>query len=136
MTGTLSGAMGFDTIGWVRQSNTYQNWDGLSISRFLVLDDHVSSGDREDAEAWLAWEYGLQTASNAYLPSNHAGYQTDPRTSIAPAFSSDIDISSLGADTWSSYTGPNTSTISGTIDIVPVKAYKAGTVTIEILLSY
>lgn len=136
VTGTLSGTMSFNTLGWVAQSSSYEHWDSLGISRVLVLDRYSNSTEREEIEAWLAWYYGLQTSTNSYLPSSHVGYRVDAITDPVKAFTSDIDISSLGADTWSSYSGPNTSTVSGSIDIIPTKAYKAGDVTIEVLVSW
>lgn len=142
MQGTISGTCDFGCIGWLSQNFNFMNqdliFDGLSLSRVIVVDDHLDDDTREEIEAWLAWEYGLQTASNTYLPSTHVGYQStgNPIISFSNAFTNDIDISSLGADTWSDYYAPNTSTVSGTIDIIPARAYKAGTVTLEILLSY
>ncbi len=137
LSGTLSGTIGFESIGWVRQVNTVSAWNGLGLTRIIIIQDALSNDEMEEMEAWLAWHYGLQTSTNSYLPSGHVGYQSDTMISdVTPSFSSDIDISSLGADTWSSYVGPNTSTISGDIEIYPTKAYKAGTVTIEVLVSY
>ena len=140
MTGTVAGNCDFGCIGWLSQNFNFMNQDiifnGLSLSRVLVLDTYSDTDDREAIEAWLAWEYGLQTASNTYLPSTHVGYQNDPITSITNSFSSDIDISSVAVDTFSSYYFPSTTTISGSIDIITTKAYKSGTVTLEIALTY
>ena len=144
MTGTVAGTCDFGCIGWLSQNFNFMNQDlifnGLSLSRVLVLDTYSDTDDREAIEAWLAWEYGLQTsgmnASNTYLPSTHVGYQSDPITSITNSFNSDIDISSLAINTPSSYYFPNTTAISGSIDIITTKAYKSGTVTIELSVSY
>lgn len=135
MTGTLGGAFNPEIICNARQGSSW-NTAPFTLSRVLISDLAWGTDDREDVEAWLAWHYGLQTANNTYLPSTHAGYQTDVITSKSNSFTSDIDISALGADTWSSWSSPGTSAINGSVDIVPSKAIQAGDVTIEIIVSW
>ena len=62
-------------------------FNGLKVSRVIICDEYFDDDAREKVEAWLAWEYGLQTASNSYLPSSHVGYQVDPRGTITKSFS-------------------------------------------------
>lgn len=135
VTGALRSVFSIDALGSATQSSSTTYASSLELSRVIVSDICWSAEQREDVEAWLAWEYGLQTSSNSYLPSTHVGYQSDPRQPLTKSYNSDIDISSLSVDTWSSYYAPDTSTIGGTIDIIPMKVYKAGTITIEILVS-
>lgn len=140
LSGTLGGTMKFSNIGWATQNvvdtATDYIFTGLSISRVIICDEYFDDDARERSEAWLAWEYGLQTGNNTYLPATHVGYQNDPITSITNSFSSDIDISSEIVDDFSSYYTPSTTTVSGSIDIITTKAHKSGTVTIEIVVTY
>ena len=55
---------------------------------------------------------------------------------VTKSYNSDIDLDSLSGSTWSSYYEPDTDTISGEFSIIPTKAYKAGTVTIEITIEH
>ena len=135
-TSSLSGTFSPSIIGNARESSS---WGGqkANITRVIVADEAWSDASRENVEAWLAWEYDLQTTGNSYLPSSHVGYRSDPRTSKAPAFSSDIDLSALAVDTWSSYFAPTGAPgtpwdVDGPIAIYPTKDYKAGTITIEL----
>jgi len=129
LTGTFSPSI----IGNARENSSWGGQKG-NITRVIVADEEWSDASRENVEAWLAWEYDLQNGSNSYLPSSHVGYRSDPRTLKAPAFSSDIDLSALAVDTWSSYFAPTSIPwdVDGPIAIYPTKDYKAGTITIEL----
>ena len=135
----LAGTFSPSIIGNAREGSSW-NGNKANFARILISEEAWDDTAREQIEAWLAWEYGLQTSSNSYLPSTHVGYRSDPRTSKSAAFSSDINISATSVDTWSSYSVPTGTpgtpwTISGPIAIYPTKAYKAGTVTIEMDIS-
>lgn len=138
MSGTIAGTCDFGCIGWVTQNFNFMNqdfiWGGLSLSRVLIFKEELNTDDRQRAEGWLAYEYGLQTAGGSYLPTGHPYKAASPITSLSYSYTSDIDLDSLAVDTWSSSLTPDNSTIAGEISIVPTKAYKAGTVTVEITL--
>jgi hypothetical protein len=131
----LSGTFSPSVIGNAQEGSSW-NGQQANITRVLISDYDWTDTDREDVEAWLAWEYGLQTSGNSYLPSTHYGYQSDPRSSKTQALTADADLSSLGADTWSGYYAVSTTTISGQVDVFVKEAYKAGEVTIEFTVSY
>ena len=140
LSGTLSGTMKFPNLGWATQnvSTTATDYifNGLKVSRVIICDDYFDDDARENVEAWLAWEYGLQTAGNSYLPSTHIGYQVDPRGTITKSFSSDFDLSSLSANTYSSLVQPSVSTVNGSIRVILDKVYKIGNITVEINVDY
>jgi len=140
MTGTVAGNCDFGCMGWLSQNFNFMNQDiifnGLSLSRVLVIKGDLSTSDRQRAEGWLAYEYGLQTAGGSYLPTGHPWKASSPITSLTKSYNSDIDLDSLSGSTWSSYYEPDTDTISGEFSIIPTKAYKAGTVTIEITIEH
>lgn len=140
ISGSLSGDFKFPNLGWtanqVMGGTATYIFDGLKVSRVIICDDYFDDDEREKVEAWLAWEYGLQTASNSYLPSSHAGYQVDPRGTITKSFSSDFDLSTLSANTYSSLVQPSTSTISGPITFTLENVYKIGDITVEVNVSY
>lgn len=130
--GSLSGTFSPSIIGNARQGSS---WSGqnANFTRILISEDAWSDSEREDIEAWLAWEYGVQTTNNSYLQNTHVGWRSDPRITKTAAFSSDIDLTSLAKDTWSSYFAPpSTWAVNGPLAIYPTKAYKAGTITLEI----
>jgi hypothetical protein len=134
----LDGTFSPSIIGNARQGSS---WSGqnANFSRILIAEEAWSTTERENLEAWLAWKYDRQTGSNSYLNSSHPGHHTndgDPRTTKASALTADADLSSLGADTWSGYYTMSDTTISGSIGIYAIEAYKAGTVTVEITVSY
>jgi len=132
----LSGTFSPSIIGNAQQGSSW-NGNKANFARILISDEAWSDKERESVEAWLGWYYGQQTSSNSYFPSTHAGWRSDPIVDRAPAFSTDIDISSLAIDTFSAKFSPTGSpttpwTVSGPIAIYPTKAYKAGTVTFEL----
>jgi hypothetical protein len=135
----LSGTFSPSIIGNAQEGSSW-NGNKANFARILISEEAWDDTAREKVEAWLAWEYGLQTTGNTYLPSGHYGRPTplaNPFVTKSAAFSSDIDISATAINTWSSYSVPTGTpakpwTISGPIAIYPTKAYKAGTVTLEI----
>lgn len=140
ISGSLSGDFKFPNLGWtanqVMGSTATYIFNGLKVSRVIICDEYFDDDAREKVEAWLAWEYGLQTASNSYLPSSHVGYQVDPRGTITKSFSSDFDLSGLSANTYSSLVQPSVSTVNGPISVILDKVYKIGDITVEINVSY
>ena len=140
MTGTVAGTCDFGCIGWLSQNFNFMNqdfiWGGLSLSRVLVIKGDLSTTDRQLVEGWLAYQYGLQSAGGSYLPTGHPWKASSPITSINYSYNSDIDLDALAEDTFSTSVEPDTDTIAGELSIIPTKAYKAGTVTIEITIEH
>lgn len=129
----LSGAFTPEYLGASKQSKTW-SYGTANISRLIVCNEAWDSDTRQLVEGWLAYEYGLQTAGGSYLPTGHDYKAASPITSLSYSYTSDIDLDSLAVDTWSSSVAPNNSAINGELSIVPTKAYKAGTVTIELTI--
>lgn len=136
MTGTLDGTFKPQILCNARELDSW-NTASLSLTRVIIAEGAWTTAERQDVEGWLAWKYGLQDATNTYLPATHPYYQgTSPITARAKAYNTSIDLSALGADTYSSWQAPDTSTITNSIKVYVEKAYKIGTITAEIVVSY
>lgn len=136
MTGSLGGTFKPQILCNAQQGSTWYTAP-FNITRVLISEGAWTTAERQDIEGWLAWEYGLQTAVNSYLPVSHPYYQgTSPITPYTKSYGTSIDLSGLGADTYTGWQSPDDSTITGPIKVFVEKVYKIGTITAEIIVSY
>jgi hypothetical protein len=131
ISGAPNNNISFDYLCAERKNDSW-NTDSHSISRIIIADRVWSTSQRQKIEGWLAHSMGIESS----LPTGHPYVSTDPRVSKSKAFTSDINLDSAIADTFTSWVTPSSGAISGSVDIFVAHAYKAGTITIELEITY